>query len=364
MGFFREFIRTLLDAGHTVEIATSAVERVPACYREWGCGIYPLSCSRSPLDRGNLRAVKEIRQIAAKGEYDLIHCHTPIAAMCTRFACKGLRKTGLKVFYTAHGFHFYKGAPIKNWLLYYPVEWLCAFWTDVLITINKEDFALAKKHMHAKQVEFIPGVGVDTKKFTPDSLSEAEIQRLRNELNISSESFVLLSAGELNTNKNHRVVIDALNELRNPDIVYLIAGSGNLREANQKLIDKNGLSDTVKLLGRRSDIAELHKISDCFVHPSFREGLPKAPLEAMASALPLISARIRGLLDYTEDGKTGCCVDPGSVEEMKAAITKMYEDPAFREACGKHNVDVVKAYSLEESLRAMNRIYRLFIPMR
>lgn len=159
MGFFKNFIKELLEDGHTVDIATNeTTSKVPDCYREWGCQIYQISCTRSPFNKGNIDAIRQIRKIAADGSYGIVHCHTPIAAMCTRLACRKLRKSGLKVFYTAHGFHFYKGAPLKNWLVYYPIEWLCAHWTDVLITINKEDFELAKKKMKAKRVEYVPGV--------------------------------------------------------------------------------------------------------------------------------------------------------------------------------------------------------------
>ena len=171
MCFFTSFIRQLLDDGNTVDIATneSTGSLVPSCYREWGCNIYQLSCTRSPLDiRANLRTIGEIKKIVKEGEYDIVHCHTPIAAMCTRIACYSLRKKlGLRVFYTAHGFHFFTGAPVKNWLLYYPVEWIYSWWTDVLITINKEDYKRASTHLHAKKTVYIPGVGIDTAKFAP-----------------------------------------------------------------------------------------------------------------------------------------------------------------------------------------------------
>lgn len=275
----------------------------------------------------------------------------------TRLAAREERKRGLKLIYMAHGFHFYKGAPLKNWLLYYPVEWVCAHWTDVLITINKEDYARAKKHMHAEWIEYIPGVGVDTKGFSAHLLTKDERLAKRRELAIPADSFVLFSVGELQSRKNHKVVIDALAELQNPNITYLIAGEGELHETYQKLIIEKGLSDSVRLLGYRSDINVLCGVADCLVHPSVREGLGIAALEGMASGLPLISAKINGILDYTEDGKTGCCVDPHSVEAMKAAITKMYTDSSFREACGKHNIDVARAFSIEESLQAMKRIY-------
>lgn len=305
----------------------------------------------------NLRAYRQVKQLLKQGKYDLIHCHSPIGGLLTRLAAKKYRKTGTKVIYTAHGFHFFKGAPLKNWLLYYPVEWLCAFWTDELITINKEDYARAQKHMHAKHVTYIPGVGVDLKKFAPKLPDEEAKKNKIHKLGIDDGKFILLSVGELQSRKNHIVVINALCELKNPDIVYLIAGVGELHDQYQEIIDRNEMTDNIKLLGYRTDIPELCEISDCFIHPSVREGLGIAPLEAMACGLPLISADVNGIKDYTEDGVTGCCVDPRSVEEVKKAILKMYEDKEFRGKCGKNNVQSARRFDILETQKIMNTLY-------
>ncbi len=188
MRFFKEFIARLIQDGHAVDIATceSETSKVPVCYREWGCVVHQISTSRSPLDRGNLTAIKQIRQIVQQNKYDLVHCHTPVAAACTRIACKPLRKDGLKVFYTAHGFHFYKGAPLKNWLLYYPIEKICAHFTDVLITINQEDYALAKQKLRAKRLEYVPGVGIDVHKFAD---IQVDRQMKRDEIKVPRDVF-------------------------------------------------------------------------------------------------------------------------------------------------------------------------------
>ena len=151
MIFFKGLVKELIDVGHIVDIACNEeTHKVPDCYREWGCKVYEIDCSRSPLSNGNIRAIRELKRIVYENHYDIVHCHTPIAGACTRLACKDFRKYGVKVFYTAHGFHFYKGAPIKNWLLFYPIEKLCSRFTDTLITINKEDYSLAKKRMKAE----------------------------------------------------------------------------------------------------------------------------------------------------------------------------------------------------------------------
>ena len=189
MGFFKSLIAFLLRDGHIVDIATNERDaEVPSCYREWGCKVCPISCERTPFTRKTLAAIREIRTVAEEGRYDIVHCHTPIAALCTRLACRRLRKDGLRVFYTAHGFHFYKGAPLKNWLLYYPAEWLCAHYTDTLITINREDYDRAKKHFRAQKVVYVPGVGIDIAEFADAEVDKASFRR---ELGVPEDAFML-----------------------------------------------------------------------------------------------------------------------------------------------------------------------------
>ena len=355
LDFERNDIKILQSLDYEVHIAANLRLSEYDNFQAKGIIRHHIDFVRSPYSLSNVEAYKELKKLFTENHFDLVHCHTPMGGILGRLAAKKYRKAGTKVFYTAHGFHFFKGAPLINWLLYYPVEWLFAHWTDVLITINKEDFARAQKRMHARKVEYIPGVGVDTKRFsnnTADRLGKCR------DLGISPDTFILLSVGELQERKNHKVVLDALAEMQNPNITYLLAGEGELKAGYQRIIDDNHLSDTAKLLGFRSDVDDLCKIADCFVHPSIREGLGIAPLEAMACGLPLISAKINGLLDYTEDGKTGFCVNPRSVEEMKNAIQKMMDDEQFRKQCGKHNIDVANRFSMEASEKAMRRIYQ------
>lgn len=360
-------IKLLIELGYSVHVACNfksgsscddaEIESLKAKLDSLGVTYTHIDFERSPFSFKNLTAYKQLKNVFNENHYDLVHCHTPMGGVLGRLAAKKYRKSGTKVIYTAHGFHFFKGAPLKNWLLYYPVEWFCAFWTDELITINKEDYARAQRHMHAKHVTYIPGVGVDLKKFSPKLPDEKAKKNKLRELVIDDDKFILLSVGELQSRKNHIVVINALCELKNPDIVYLIAGVGELHDQYQEVIDKNGMTDNIKLLGYRTDIPELCEIADCFVHPSVREGLGIAPLEAMACGLPLISADINGIKDYTEDGVTGCCVNPRSVEEMKSAILRMYEDKAFRDECRKNNLEIVKTFSIENSMQIMKKIY-------
>ena len=349
MRFFRDYIRELLDAGHTVDIATceNAVSKVPDYYREWGCQVYQISTSRSPLKMGNLKAIKQIRKIVAENGYELVHCHTPIAAACTRLACRKLRKkNGLKVFYTAHGFHFYKGAPLKNWLLYYPVEKLCARMTDVLITINKEDYAFAQKKLRAKRVEYVPGVGIDVARF-----ANAVVDRdaKRDEIGVPREAFLVLSVGELNPNKNHEVVIRALAQLQNKNVHYAIAGKGALQDYLLSLASELGIEEQIHLLGFRRDVAELYKVADVYAFPSFREGLSVSLTETLAAGLPIICSKIRGNVDLVDENG-GILFDPHSVSQCLEALKSIQAlDLALmqennRNAAHKYEVTVINAW--------------------
>ncbi len=353
MNFFKAFIRQLLDDGHTVDIATNEKDsKVSACYREWGCTVYQIDTSRSPFDMGNVKAIRQIRQLAAKGKYDIVHCHTPIAAMCTRLACRKVRKTGTKVIYTAHGFHFYKGAPLKNWLMYYPAEKICAHFTDVLITINKEDYALAQQKMKAKRVAYVPGVGIDLSKFGQATVDKAT---KRKELGVPPDATLLLSVGELNTNKNHETVIRAISDL---DVYYMIAGEGDLKGHLQSVINELGLTERVKLLGYRIDMTDLYRAADICVFPSFREGLGMAAIEGMACGLPLVAADNRGTRDYCCHGVNGLVCEPSDISAFADAIKCLSADSCLRLKMAEANTEAVKRFDVIQVNKQMDRLYQ------
>lgn len=317
---------------------------------------FSISVTKNPTDvKKNYRAYRQILNLIEEHKYEFIHCHTPVGGVLGRVCA---HRTQTYVIYTAHGFHFYKGAPIKNWLLYYPVEWFLSHWTNVLITINKEDYDRAKKRMHARSLKYIPGIGVDLNRM---KLCELKKSDMRKEYGIPEGVFMLLSVGELNKNKNHMTVIKALAKLNYPDIFYYIAGTGCLEEEYKKQIKEMNMDKNIVLLGYRDDIALLCQAADCFVHPSLREGLGIAPLEAMACGLPLISSYVGGIKDYTEDGISGCCVNPTKVDEMKNAIEKMYTEPEFCKKCAINNRKTAQRFGVDESIKIMNSIYKSVI---
>ncbi len=341
MNFFKNFIEQLVNLGNTVDIACNdSISIVPEFFRNLGCKIYPICTSRVPLNKDNIIAIRQIQKLVKDKKYDIVHCHTPVAAACTRLACCKIRKQGTRVFYTVHGFHFYKGAPLKNWLVYYPIEKLCAYLTDVLITINKEDYDLAKKKMKAKRVEYVPGVGIDLQKFDKVVVDKEE---KRKELGIPQKVKWILNVGELISRKNQETLIRAVAEME--DVYLTIAGSGVLLEFLTDLIKELGIDNRVKLLGYRKDIVELCKACDIFAFPSFQEGLPVSLMEAMASGLPIVCSRIRGNIDLIDENG-GVLFNPYSVIECKNMIEKLFESDV--EKFGLYNMQKIGQFSLEK----------------
>jgi glycosyltransferase involved in cell wall biosynthesis len=355
MGFFTQLIKHMLNEGHVIDIVTNEDGSfVPQEYKNIGCNIYQVSWSRNPISIKNLISIYEVKKIIVNGQYDIIHCHTPVCSACIRIACISLRKNGLKVFYTAHGFHFFKGAPLKNWLIYYPIEWICAYWTDILITINKEDYAIAKLRMHAKQVLYVPGVGINWQKYHSTIVAK---NKKRIEIGIPEDCIVLLSVGELNKNKNHQVIIRALARIKNQKLYYIIAGSGAYKEHLENLSKTLGVEDKVKLLGHRNDVNELCKIADIFCFPSHREGLGLGAIEAMTCGLPLVTSNIHGINDYSIEGKTGYKCNPNDYKCFKKAIEKLVFSEQERERIGKYNIEVSRKYDIKKMIDLMMSIY-------
>ncbi|MBO5127918.1 MAG: glycosyltransferase family 4 protein [Clostridia bacterium] len=308
---------------------------------------------RNPLHPKNFSAYRKLRKLIQNNDFDIIHCHTPVGGLLGRLAARNARKKGTRVFYTAHGFHFYKGAPLKNWLFFYPVEKFCSYFTDVLITINQEDYALAHKKMKAKRVEYVPGVGIDLSRFKNVQVDRAAKRR---EIGVPEDAFLLFSVGELNANKNHQVIIKALAKLNNPSVHYAIAGIGDKREYLLNLAAELGIAEQVHLLGYRKDIPELNCSADVFCFPSFREGLSVSLIEVMACGLPVVCSRIRGNTDLiTSDG--GCLFDPYDVMDCWHAITSIRDGDMSR--MSEVNIENSLCYSTNKIITEMKNIYEL-----
>lgn len=317
---------------------------------------YDIPFERSPMKVGNLKAYRLLKKIIDEGGYDIIHCHTPVGAMLTRLAAGQARRRGTRVFYTAHGFHFYQGAPAVNWLLYYPVEKWLARYTDVLITINREDWETARR-FKAGRVCYVPGVGIDLRRFqTTEAVRREKRSRISSEFGIPKDATVLLSVGEVNQNKNHRVVIEALGKLGRRDIYYVICGRGPLMSRCKELSAQLHIAPQVILTGYRTDVADFYQAADLFVFPSFREGLPVAVMEAMASGLPLIASNVRGVRDLVEAPQNGILLNPKDVDGFGKAIVSLC-DQDRRKQISLNNAAKSAAFDLPQILRQYREIY-------
>ena len=342
----------LLKEGYEVDVAFNIVSEVSPEIYENGCKVYDVPFQRSPLSADNFRAYSALKKIITNEKYNIVHTHTPVASVITRLVCKNLKD--VKVFYTAHGFHFYKGAPILNWVIYYPIEKWLSKYTDVLITINKEDYALAKKSFKAGKVEYVTGVGLDI-----DKINNVKVDRKlkRKEIGVTEDCFLLVSVGELNKNKNHQAVIKALAQINDSNIHYLICGQGKLYKYLKDLSRKLGVDKQVHLLGYRKDIIEICKASDLFVFPSLREGLPVSLMEAMACGLPIVCSNIRGNSDLIENNVNGLLFDTHEKSIIASSLQKIIYSFNLNKKISEFGSKSIMKYDIKRTLLALGCIY-------
>lgn len=350
--FLVPHIKMIIEAGHQVDVAFNINSPVHEELIKLGCQIYEIDFDRSPFKNNYRKLVNKIKNIIMEKKYDLVHTHTPIASAIVRLASKDL--PNVQVMYTAHGFHFFDGAPLKNWLVYYPIEKILSRYTDTIITINDEDYRRAQK-FDAKNVEFVPGVGLDLEEVT---YSPVRKKKILEELSIENKDIILLSVGELNNNKNHKIVLEAIAQLKNDSLKYYICGSGILKEKLIRYSTDLGIENQVYFLGRRNDIYEMLHISDVFIFPSYREGLSKALMEAMAMEKPIIASDIRGNRDLVDKNKGGWLFNPKDLNQLTYYINKLIENPDDQIKFGKYNKKKITSYSMEVVLKKMKAIYR------
>lgn len=313
--FERENVRILKRMGYCVHYAAnmdephyiSDQERI----RKMGVMVHSIAIVRSPyMVKENRKALCQLLELIEKYQIQIIHCHTPVGGLLGRLAGKFYKKRRLTVIYTAHGFHFYKGAPPLNWLVYYKVEKRLARYTDILIVINREDYEAAKKFRLRDSgcLYQIPGVGLDRKRFSP--LSDKEKSENRKKFGIPQDAFFLISIGELNENKNHKIMLEALAKMREKKkdiskIRYVICGDGFFREQLKNQIKEHKLEEHVFLFGHRKKIPEILGCADASVFPSKREGLGMAGLESLSMGIPVIASDNRGTREYMKHKRNG-----------------------------------------------------------
>ena len=366
-----------------------------------GTGIicHQIDFVRSPFDKRNFQVYRQMVELMRRENFSLVHCHTPMGGVMARLAAHATG-TG-PVIYTAHGFHFFKGASWKNWLFYYPMEKFLSRYTDQQICINREDYELAKRKFHARYVDYVPGVGIEEDNFF--KMGEKERQKKRESLGVPPGRVVLLTSGEMIPRKNQEVLFRMLAKLKDSEeesvlslernetadeqedagtgrrvercsyerLHLLLCGHGELKEYLQDLAAQLGIADHISFLGYREDMAEIFGASDIFLFPSFQEGLPRAMLEAMASGLPVVCSEIRGNTDLmgeewtlSEDGSQKICPGGMMIEKMQDEevwarallymLEHMDEWDRMGEVCRKRS----RLFGLDAVGEKMEKIYK------
>lgn len=348
--FNRPFMRMLRKDGWEVHYASMGEEEILDADKS-----FIVSFTRNPFTISNIRAYKQLKQIIDRENYDIIHTHTPVGSVVTRLAARHARKRGTRVIYTAHGFHFFTGAPLLNWLIYYPTERLMARYTDTLITINDEDYKRAKRAFKT-DVRYVPGVGVDPDRFKP-RLTKKQRNDLRRSLGLKPDDFVMIYPAELSKRKNQTMLIDVMELVvkHNPGVHLLLPGSDSLGGLHKRLVNEKDIARNVHFLGYRSDIAQLLQISDLSVSTSKQEGLPVHIMEAMTAGLPIISTKCRGASELVEDGKNGYLVDFDDIDLMVELILQLSRN--YRREFSKFSKKASEKYQIRYSTKEMGEIY-------
>lgn len=343
--FHIPYLKYFKDNGYEVHVATNGETKIPYCDVK-----HIILFERSPIKFNNIKAIISLKKIIDNENFDIIHCHTPMGSVVTRLAALKARKNGTRLIYTAHGFHFYKGASLLNWCIFYPIEKLLSYVTDDLITINKEDYNLAKEKFYAKRLHFVPGVGVNKRKFEFEFF-ESEKSNLRKNLGLSDKDFVIIYVAEINKNKNQKLAILAINELlkQNSDVKLLLVGKNS--GIYQNLVNNLNLAKKVIFTGYRNDIPKLMKISDIAISTSNREGLPVNLIEANMCDLPIIATNCRGNRDVVVDNENGFVAQ----YDINDIVRKI--EITMRDNFKSKNTS--KEYELDNILQKMKEIYNI-----
>lgn len=353
--FHLPYMKWFKEQGWQVDIAASGNIDLPYTDTK-----YNIPIKRSPFSLDNIKAYNQLKKIIKENNYDIIHCHTPLGGALARLAASGVRRTGTKVIYTAHGFHFCEGAPLMNWLIYYPIEKYLSRHTDSLITINQEDFYLAtRKRFKAKEIKLIHGVGVDTEQFKP--VDEKTKASLRESFGYQADDFLLFNAAEFNKNKNQQYLIHSLALIKDdiPRAKLLLAGEGDLLVECQKLSQELGVNHMVDFLGFRKDIEQLLKASDVAVASSFREGLPVNIMEAMATGLPIVSVDNRGHRDLVDDQVNGLMISTFDPLLFAEQLKTLANDLELRERLGRSGRKMIEErFSTQKILSIKSEVYQ------
>lgn len=357
--FHKPFIKMLQGKGYEVHAAANPDNGRKEEIEKMGVICWDIPFSRSPYRLANIIAIRELTKLFHRHYFELIHVHTPIASFLARYVAKKCKQGS--VLYTAHGFHFYEGAPLQNWLIYYTAEKVARRWTDGLIVMNAEDYKNGKRlgFRENESLFFTHGVGISFEQYSASSNSGLYV---REQLNIDQDDIIISYIAELNDNKNHMFLLRNWNELLqyHSKIHCLIVGTGEKEHELKKYVKQESLKN-VHFLGYRNDIPEILSQSDIVTLLSYREGLPRCLMEAMVCEKPLVVSNIRGSRDLVKHGVNGFLVDLGDDRSLVESFKKLINDKDLREKMGQASLKEIQSYNLVHVLNEMRDIYSRYI---
>lgn len=357
MNFHVPYLEYWANRGYEVHVATKMNKKeyketeLTLGYVKW----HQIDFNRNPFSKYSIIALKQLKQLMKANEYELVHVHTPVGSILGRLAAK---LTGTKnIVYTAHGFHFYKGAPIMNWLVYYPIEKFMARWTDSIITINQEDYLLAKKKFKTRKngnVFKVDGVGIDLNKYKTTDIEDKDF---KSTIGINRDDFVVSIIGELNNNKNHMQLIKSVEKVKekHKNLKCLIVGNGENEKTIREYIENKSLNESILLLGFRRDIPNILSITDVVVSMSKREGLPKNIMEAMAAGKAIIGTKIRGNKDLIKDHSNGYLVEIDDINKTSEYIEKLMLNKSIVDEFSKQSIIDAQKYDIKTVIKYVDK---------
>ena len=352
--FMLPHIEHLQQLGNTVECVCAKTGFWFDDLVNKGLKVHEINFKRNPFMPANIKAYKQLVELQKQEKFDVIYCQQPVGGLMGRLLAK---KFNLPCIYTAHGFHFFKGCPIQNKLIYKPVEKWLSKYTDILITINEEDYQSAKE-MKAKHVFKINGIGIDSNKIKVEEFDKVEF---RKELGLTEQDKVVLTVSEINKNKNYITMLKTIKCLveKDKNIKFVSCGTGVWKDKIKKLVKKLNLEDNCIFLGYRKDVSKIMQVSDIFFHASYREGLTLSVMEAMSFGLPCVVSNVRGNRDLIVDGKGGFVENPKNVDSFVEKIETILNNKDLYKAFSEFNLEESKKYTVENVKEQLEEIYEL-----
>lgn len=356
INFHLPYLKFLKDSGYEIHVACSGDRDV-----EYADIVHRIPFRRSPYDIKNVLAYKRLKEIINKEKFVLIHCHTPMCGIITRLAAREARRNGTIVFYTVHGFHFFTGAPLRNWLIYYPVELLFSLFTDVIITINEEDDNRVQQGIFRIKDKYrISGIGIN-----PDRLDLTTDRRsTRERLSIEEDDLVILYIAEFTKRKNHRYLFDRMKGLTRmvPKVKFVFAGGfSSEKEGLHEFSRRENLDKFIVFMGYQNNIGQLISIADIGLSVSLSEGLPIGVAEMMYSGIPVLASRIRGHKELIDDGINGFLFDFDQRNEFESKLLDLCTNSRLRNNIGLAASLKMEDFMVTRTLKEMEKIYQKFL---